>query len=271
MRSQRLCAEHDVTLIEDAAHALGARWRGKQIGAFGKVGCFSFQSNKVINAGEGGMLTTDDDEIIVKATYLSGRVRDELQEAFHAELAVRGIRRKRFLQINTRMTNLTAAVARPQIGLLEEKGQRYRQMYAYLKRELDRDEPHRSFRRNIRRRRAFPIPSSSGCPDTTPRRCRSFIERVRESGLPLAGFAERRNARAFFNWHYLGEDMPDLPQTRKAIESTCDMRLPSTLQQAHLDYIVAAVRSALHEVDAMTRMRGRLSLWSHRTSGPPHG
>ena len=82
----------------------------------------------------------------------------------------------------------------------------------------------------------------------------TFIERVRESGLPLAGFIERHNARAFYNWHYLGEDMPDLPRTRKFIESTCDMRLASTLQEEHLAYIVAVVRSALHHVDAMQQM-----------------
>lgn len=247
----RLCAAHDVTLIEDAAHALGARWGDKQIGGLGKAGCFSFQSNKVINAGEGGMLTTDDDEIIVKATYLSGAYemnykkhfsRSSLFEQFADTLP----------QTNNRMTNLTAAVARSQIGLLEEKGQRYRQMYGYLKREL-----------TATNRIAFPqeFPQETRIPDSIQFKVpgydavqmRSFIERMRESGLPLAGFAERRNARAFFNWHYLGEEMPDLPQTRKAIESTCDMRLPSTLREAHLDYIVAAARSALHEVDAMTQ------------------
>ena len=248
---QRLCAEHDVMLIEDAAHALGARWRGKPVGGLGTVGCFSFQSNKVINAGEGGMLTSDNEEIIVKATFLSGAyemnykkhfTRSSLFEQFAETLP----------QINNRMTNLAAAVARPQIGLLEDRGQRYRQMYGYLKREL-----------TATNRIAFPqeFPQETRIPDSIQFRVpgydaaqmQSFLERMRESGLPLVGFAERRNARAFFNWHYLGEEMPDLPQTRKAIESTCDMRLSSSLQQAHLDYIVAAARSALHEVDAMTQ------------------
>jgi dTDP-4-amino-4,6-dideoxygalactose transaminase len=248
----QLCAVHGITLIEDAAHALGGRWRGKQVGSFGKAGCFSFQSNKVINAGEGGVLTTDDDEIIVKATYLSGAyemnykkhfAQSPLFEQFACTLPAR----------NTRMTNLIAAVARPQIGLLEEKGQRYRQMYAYLKREL-----------TATNRIEFPqeYPQETRIPDSIQFRMpgydalqmKTFIERVRESGLPLAGFVERHNARAFYNWRYLGEDMPDLPRTRKAIENTCDMRLPSRLQEAHLAYIVAVVRSALHYVDMMQRV-----------------
>ena len=248
----RLCAIHGITLIEDAAHALGGRWRDRQIGSFGKVGCFSFQSNKVINSGEGGMLTTDDDEIIVRATYLSGAyetnykkhfTRSPLFEELAGTLPVH----------NARMTNLTAAIARPQIGCLEEKGQRYRQIYAYLKREL-----------TAINRIEFPqeYAQETRIPDTIQFRVtgydaaqmQTFIERVRESGLPLAGFTERHNARAFYNWHYLGEDMPDLPRTRKFIESTCDMRLASTLQEEHLAYIVAVVRSALHHVDAMQQM-----------------
>ena len=93
----QLCAEHGIALIEDAAHALGGRWRGKRIGSFGKAGCFSFQSNKIINAGEGGMLATNDDEIIVKAIYLSGAyelnhqkhfVRSSLFEKFAGMLPV---------------------------------------------------------------------------------------------------------------------------------------------------------------------------------------
>jgi len=249
---KKLCAVQGITLIEDAAHALGARWRDQPIGSFGKVSCFSFQSNKVINTGEGGMLTSDEDEIIVKATYLSGAyetnykkhfTRSPLFEEFAGTLPAH----------NARMTNLTAAVARPQIARLGEKGERYREIYAYLKREL-----------TATNRIEFPDehPQEMRIPDSIQFKVpgydavqmQTFIERVRESGLPLAGFVERHNARAFYNWRYLGEDMPDLPQTRKVIEGTCDMRLASTLREAHLAYIVEAIVSALHHVDALQGM-----------------
>jgi perosamine synthetase len=244
-----LCAEHDVTLIEDAAHALGARWRGRRIGSFGKVGCFSFQSNKVINAGEGGVLTTDDEEIFVKTTYLSGAYEMNYKKHF-ANGAPFEQFSDRLPAHNARMTNLTAAVARPQIRLVDVKGERYREMYAYLKREL-----------TATNRIAFPeeYPQEERIPDSIQFRVpgygttqmHNFVARVRESGVPLSAFAEKHNARAFYNWRYLGQDMPDLPQTRRAIENTCDMRLSSQLEEAHLAYIVAAVRSALHDVDAL--------------------
>ncbi len=248
----QLCRAHGVTIIEDAAHALGARWGGKQIGSFGKAGCFSFQSNKLINAGEGGMLATDDDEIIVKATFLSGAYETNYKKHF-ARSPLFDDFAGRLPAHNARMTNLTAAVARPQIRFVDEKGARYREMYAYLVREL-----------TATNRIAFPqeYPKEERIPDSIQFRVlgydasqmRAFAERVRESGLPLACFADKHNARAFYNWRYLGGDLPDLPQTKRIIDTTCDMRLSYSLEEAHLDYIVSTVRSALQQVDAMQQM-----------------
>lgn len=243
----RMCKVHGVALIEDSAHALGARWRDQPIGSFGKVACFSFQSNKIINAGEGGMLTTDDEEVMVKATYLSGAYEANYRKHFWRSPLFEKLS-GRLPAHNVRMSNLTAAVARPQIGTLDGKGHRYREMYTYLKREL-----------TITNRIEFPreSPQEIRIPDSiqfrvpgydTQQMC-AFIEQVRESGVPLSCFADANNARAFYNWHYLGKAMPALPGTRKAIQNLCDMRLSSTLQQVHLDYIVSTVRSALRSVD----------------------
>lgn len=244
-----ICAANDITLIEDAAHALGVTWNGKPLGTFGWAGCYSFQSNKIINAGEGGMLVTNDDELIVRATYLSGAYEHNHRKHFSqsplfAELAGQ-------LPVhNARMTNLTAAVARAQIGLLDGKGHRYREMYAYLRRELTatgRIEFPRDHAQEVR------IPDSiqfrvSGYDSA---QMRAFVQAVRASGLPLAGFAEEDNARAFYNWQYLNGTTPDLPRTREAIRNVCDMRLAATLGEAHLSYIVSAVRGALMAVDAL--------------------
>ena len=66
-----LCERYGVTLIEDCAHTMGARWNGKRSGSFGKIACFSTQTYKHMNSGEGGLLTTDDDEIIARAIIYS--------------------------------------------------------------------------------------------------------------------------------------------------------------------------------------------------------
>jgi perosamine synthetase len=67
-----LCDAAQVPVIEDAAHSLGTLWGGRKIGTIGRVGCFSFQSYKLVNAGEGGILVTDDPEIAARAIIMSG-------------------------------------------------------------------------------------------------------------------------------------------------------------------------------------------------------
>lgn len=241
-----ICDEHNIVLIEDAAHALGGRWRGKQIGSFGKLGCFSFQSNKIINAGEGGVLVTDSEELIVKAICLSGAYEANYQKHF-----IQSPLFEQFLGAlpahNARMTNVTAAIARPQVRLVEKKGARYREMNAFLRRELETTECVQFPEEN---------PNETRVPDSIQFRLqgfdasqmRTFIRLAREKGLPIAGFAERNNARAFYNWHYLGCDMPDLPQTKRAIANACDIRLPSTLTDRHLSLLASIVRTVIDEV-----------------------
>jgi dTDP-4-amino-4,6-dideoxygalactose transaminase len=67
-----LCDAANVPVIEDAAHSLGTLWNGRKIGTIGRVGCFSFQSYKMVNAGEGGILITDDADLIAQAIIMSG-------------------------------------------------------------------------------------------------------------------------------------------------------------------------------------------------------
>lgn len=246
------CDAHSVTLIEDAAHALGVHWRARKIGSFGKAGCFSFQSNKIINGGEGGMLTSDDEEVMVRAIYLSGAYEQNYRKHFASTSPLFEELAGHLPAHNVRMSNLTAAVVRPQIALLEARGSRYRQMHAWLRHEL-----------TATGRVSFPAEHAyeTRVPDSLQFRVlgydddqmQRFVEYARECGLPLSRFATANNARAFYNWRYLGEHMPDLPQTRRAIENVCDMRLSAMLEEHHLAYVVDTVRAALDQVDRNTR------------------
>ena len=106
-----------IPLIEDAAHSLGTLWNGRRIGTLGRIGCFSFQSYKLVNGGEGGMLVTDDADVAARAVIMSGAYEhawtkhdsdDALTEAFARW-------QNRLPLFNTRMSNLSAAVIRPQL------------------------------------------------------------------------------------------------------------------------------------------------------------
>ena len=108
-----ICGRHGITLIEDCAHTQGAQWAGRHTGTFGATGCFSFQSYKHVNTGEGGMLATDDDDIAARAILYSGSYM--LFDQHHARPSSAVFERWKGVTPNfsMRMSNVVAALARP--------------------------------------------------------------------------------------------------------------------------------------------------------------
>jgi dTDP-4-amino-4,6-dideoxygalactose transaminase len=104
------CRRHDVPLIEDAAEALGARYRGRTPGTFGAFGVFSFNGNKIITTSGGGMLISPDPMEIEEVRFLATQARDP---APHYEHSTQGF--------NYRMSNVLAAIGRGQLSLLPER------------------------------------------------------------------------------------------------------------------------------------------------------
>jgi len=105
-----LCADHGVVLIEDAAEALGATYRGRRAGSLAGLSAVSFNGNKIITCGGGGMLLTDDAAAADQARHLATQAREP---AAHYEHAVVGY--------NYRLSNLLAAVGRAQLASLDER------------------------------------------------------------------------------------------------------------------------------------------------------
>ncbi len=104
------CARYEVPIVEDAAEALGAKYRGKPAGCFGKMAAFSFNGNKIITTSGGGMLVSDDAKLIEQARFLASQARDPAPHYQHSQLG-----------FNYRMSNLLAAVGRGQLRLLEQR------------------------------------------------------------------------------------------------------------------------------------------------------
>jgi dTDP-4-amino-4,6-dideoxygalactose transaminase len=105
-----LCRQFEVPLIEDAAEALGATYRGRPAGAFGDLGVFSFNGNKIITTSGGGMLVSDEAEWIAHARHLSTQAREPEPHYEHEELG-----------FNYRLSNLLAALGRAQLRALGER------------------------------------------------------------------------------------------------------------------------------------------------------
>lgn len=113
-----ICARYDVSVIEDAAEALGASYKGKKTGNFGKMAAFSFNGNKIITTSGGGMLVSENKAWIDKARYLATQARMPAPHYQHEDIG-----------FNYRLSNLLAAVGCGQLQVLDEHVSRRREIY----------------------------------------------------------------------------------------------------------------------------------------------
>lgn len=104
-----LAEEHKIYVVEDAAEAHGAEYKGRKCGSIGHISCFSYYANKIITTGEGGMIVTDDDKLADRARLHRNLCFKEGRRFYHEELGG-----------NYRMTNLQAAVGAAQMERIEE-------------------------------------------------------------------------------------------------------------------------------------------------------
>jgi pyridoxal phosphate-dependent aminotransferase EpsN len=119
------CARYDVPLVEDAAEALGATYRGRAPGVFGRAGIFSFNGNKIITTSGGGMLVSDDAHLIEHARKLATQARDPAPHYQHSEVGY-----------NYRLSNILAAIGVAQLEVLEERVEARRRNFAFYQEAL---------------------------------------------------------------------------------------------------------------------------------------
>lgn len=120
-----ICDEYEVPIIEDAAESLGATYKGKASGTFGKFGIYSFNGNKIITTSGGGMLVSDDLEALTQARFLATQARDL---APHYQHSIMGY--------NYRMSNVLAGIGRGQLEVLDERVHARRRVFLKYKQEL---------------------------------------------------------------------------------------------------------------------------------------
>lgn len=109
-RILEICGKYNVPVIEDAAESLGATYKSKHTGTFGKFGIFSFNGNKIITTSGGGMLISDDEEAIKKVRFWATQARDKARHYQHSELGY-----------NYRMSNIVAGIGRGQLKVLNDR------------------------------------------------------------------------------------------------------------------------------------------------------
>jgi len=248
-RVMEICKNHGLTLIEDCAHTMGASWDGKKSGSFGTVSCFSTQTYKHINSGEGGLLVTDDQDIISRAIILSGSYM--LYELHTARPAVEVFDPLRTMVPNysCRMDNLRAAILRPQLQMLDEQCARWNKRYQLLEEGLNSTDGINCPKRDPRESYVgSSIQFTLGDRDETS--TKAFLQGCMDRGVELKWFGHREPigfTSAYSSWKYFGE-LPSLPQTDRILSTMCDMRIPLTFSQQDCKTILDIIKSVASSV-----------------------
>lgn len=238
-----LCDARGIPVIEDAAHSLGTTWHGRNIGTIGKIGCFSFQSYKMINAGEGGILITDDADLAARAVIMSGAYEHNwkkhpvLQEAF--------ARWQNQLPLyNQRMGNLSAAVIRPQLPELARRVRDGLAGHDYVAAKIGAC-AHIEVPAPLAPERRAPDSIQFNLVGLSEVEIAAFATASESMGVKVQIFGRSQdNARAFWNWRFIGE-VPELPRTRAMLMGACDVRLPVHLGREDYDAIASILLAAI--------------------------
>ncbi|MDD9721294.1 aminotransferase class I/II-fold pyridoxal phosphate-dependent enzyme [Sulfitobacter sp. PR48] len=243
-----LCDAHGITVIEDCAHTMGAAWKGVPSGTQGKVGCYSCQTYKHMNAGEGGLLVTDDPEVAARAVMLSGSYM--LYESHRAGPPKETFETIRYETPNVsgRMDNLRAAILRPQLRDLDRQCARWNERYYAIEAGL-RDTPGLTV---IERPAEESIVGSSiqfllagweaGAVRDVLRRCLARGVELKWFGAAEpVGFTSR-----YDSWRYVASEK--MPASDAVLAGIVDMRVPLTFSLDDCALIARIIRAEVSAV-----------------------
>lgn len=248
-RIMEICNTRGLTLIEDCAHTMGAYWDQKKSGGFGKVGCFSTQTYKHMNSGEGGLLVTDDPEVIARAIILSGSYMLYERHTSRPDMSVFESLKTMVPNYSCRMDNLRAALLRPQLADLDTQCRRWNERYDRLAQGLkkipglflpDRDPREAYVGSSIQ----FSLHGISEA------RILEFLDKCKEQGVELKWFGNKEPVgftSAYESWRYLGP-LPELPNTRRILAVMCDMRIPLTFTLEDCDTILSIIEQTVKTI-----------------------
>jgi dTDP-4-amino-4,6-dideoxygalactose transaminase len=235
-------------VIEDAAHSLGTTWDGRKIGTLGKIGCFSFQSYKLLNSGEGGIMVTDDPDLMARAIMMHGSYEDKWEHHDIPPEAMDPVQNN-LPMFGLRLNTLSAVLIRAQLEHLDSrvlKGRRNHDHVADRLRAINSVEvpaPYPAERR-------APDSLQFNLPHMSDDALDAFVADARQRGLHIQVFGRsKNNSRAYWNWGFLNE-VPEFPQTRAMLMRACDLRLPARLSLVECDLIADTLIDALEVAGA---------------------
>ncbi|MCF3596031.1 aminotransferase class I/II-fold pyridoxal phosphate-dependent enzyme [Rhodobacteraceae bacterium LMO-12] len=257
-----LCDARDIPVIEDAAHSLGTEWDGRKIGTIGRVGCFSFQSYKLLNSGEGGILITDDPDLVARAVIMSGAYEHNWQKHLSpgdnsAALEQALTRWQNKLPLyNLRLGNLSAAVIRAQIPEIPRRVRDGRRNHDHVAAALNRS-PWITVPDALPPEERAPDSIQFNLVGMSDDEVKAFAAAAALRGVKVQVFGlSTDNARAFWNWQFIPGPAPDLPKTRAMLMRACDARLPARLTLDDCDWLANTLVLAAQDVMGAQKVYG---------------
>ncbi|THH38934.1 aminotransferase [Aliishimia ponticola] len=243
-----IAARHGLTVIEDCAHTMGGGWNNVPSGRHGVVGCYSTQTYKHLNSGEGGFLVTDDAQIAARAVMLSGSYM-----LFERHLAAPGPEafeqiRYETPNISGRMDNLRAAILRPQLQHLKKQVDRWNERYHVLEDGL-RGVPGLTL---VERPEAEQIVGSSFqflLLGWDAQKVQEVVRRCADRGVELKWFGAAEPVAftsRYDSWRYAPST--PLPQTDRVLAGLLDMRVPLTFSPDDCALIARIIRAEVSAV-----------------------
>ncbi|TDT74966.1 dTDP-4-amino-4,6-dideoxygalactose transaminase [Litoreibacter halocynthiae] len=255
-RLMAICDAAGVVVIEDCAHTMGASWQGTPSGRHGVVGCYSCQTYKHVNSGEGGFLVSDDPEVMARAVILSGSYM--LYERHAAAPPAEVFEQVKYVtpNISGRMDNLRAAILRPQLAKLPAQVQAWNDRYAALENGLrnapglaviERDPRGVYVGSSIQ----FRLPEASG-PEIE-----EFTSRCAARGVELKWFGAtepKAFTSRYDSWRYARPQA--LARTDEILSGLLDMRLPLTFSIADCEVIARIIQSEARALQGRAALAG---------------
>ena len=246
----RICSSEGIAIIEDCAHTMGAKWNGTPSGRHGVLACYSTQTYKHINSGEGGLIATDDAEVMAKAVVHSGSY---MHFDKHLAAPPKEYFREASEQVpncSGRMDNLRAALLRPQLKALPSQCASWNDRYFAVEKVL---RPASAIRIIERHEKEEFVGSSIQfmLPEFAAKEVEETVSECAARGVELKWFGRTEPVgftSRYVNWKYF--DRQNCPQTDRVLAKLLDMRLPLTFSLSDCEKIAHIV------VDAASRVWG---------------
>ena len=247
-RLMDLCNAANVIVIEDCAHTMGAKWRDTYSGRFGKIACYSTQTYKHLNSGEGGLMISDDADVMARATMLSGSYMLFDRHDAGPDVAAFSEVKYDTPNVSGRMDNLRAAILRPQLARLADQCAAWNTRYAVVEGAL----------RDLAGLTVIERPADEGFVassfqflllDWADADIQHVVKSCAARGVDLkwfggaepAGFTSR-----YDSWRYV--DAPRMAETDRVLRGILDLRLPLTFSLDDCTIIARIIRDEVARV-----------------------